>query len=243
MWLDEDLPYLELRDRAFKVAEKRRDFKFFYDLYAHSPAMQAVSSEGGSLGEIGGSIIEVVKGAEETFGEDSVGDMQPLFVARFATYSCAIIPRMPPWSRPANSCYRPGRVQAASCRAACIASRVSRRAGSPCATTLTRPSGESSSAVSASCKELSASISGSPETMPGSAGSTGSGVTDNRLRAVMADEVSDELVRRLRQDDRRRGGRTAEIMPPTLSTAMRSAMRTASSMLWVTRTTVLRTCC
>ena len=82
----EDLPYLELRDRAFKVAEKRRDFKFFYDLYAHSPAMQAVSSEGGSLGEIGGSIIEVVKGAEETFGEDSVGDMQPLFVARFATY-------------------------------------------------------------------------------------------------------------------------------------------------------------
>ena len=65
---------------------RRHDCRFFYDLYAHSPAMQAVSSEGGSLGEIGGSIIEVVKGAEETFGEDSVGDMQPLFVARFATY-------------------------------------------------------------------------------------------------------------------------------------------------------------
>ena len=82
----EDLPYEELRERAFKVAEHRHDLNFFYDLYAHTPAMQAMEGEGGSLGEIGGSIIEIVRGAREAFGERSVGDMKPLFVAVFATY-------------------------------------------------------------------------------------------------------------------------------------------------------------
>ncbi|HQZ85599.1 MAG TPA: hypothetical protein PLB21_08240 [Actinomycetota bacterium] len=82
----EDLPYEELRDRAFKVAEHRHDLNFFYDLYAHTPAMHAMEGEGGSLGEIGGSIIEIVRGAREAFGERSVGDMKPLFVAVFATY-------------------------------------------------------------------------------------------------------------------------------------------------------------
>ena len=48
--------------------------------------MQATSAEGGSLGEIGGTIIELVRAARETFGEEQVGDMKPLFVANFATY-------------------------------------------------------------------------------------------------------------------------------------------------------------
>lgn len=82
----EDLPYDELRDRAFALAEKRHDLKFFYNLYAHTPAMTAMADEGGSLGEISGSLIEVVKAAREAFGEESVGELQPLFVARFATY-------------------------------------------------------------------------------------------------------------------------------------------------------------
>lgn len=82
----EDLPYNELRDKAFAVAEKRHDVSFFYDLFAHTPAMTAMADEGGSLGEISGSIIEMVRAARETFGEESVGDLQPLFVARFATY-------------------------------------------------------------------------------------------------------------------------------------------------------------
>lgn len=82
----EDLPYEELRDKAFALAEKRHDLHFFYDLFRHTPAMNAMASEGGSLGETSGSIIEMVKAAKETFGHESVGEMEPLFVARYATY-------------------------------------------------------------------------------------------------------------------------------------------------------------
>lgn len=82
----EDLPYDELRDKAFACAEKRHDVKFFYDLYRHTPAMNATADEGGSLGDIGGSILELVSAAKEAFGEEKVGDMEPLFVANYATY-------------------------------------------------------------------------------------------------------------------------------------------------------------
>ncbi len=82
----EDLPYDELRDKAFDLAEKRHDVGFFVDLFNHTPAMQSASTEGGSLGDISGTIIELVRAARETFGEEQVGDMLPLFVANFATY-------------------------------------------------------------------------------------------------------------------------------------------------------------
>lgn len=82
----EDLPYDELREKAFDLAEKRHDLGFFYDLYRHTPAINATAAEGGSLGDISGSILELVSAARETFGEEQVGDMQPLFVANFATY-------------------------------------------------------------------------------------------------------------------------------------------------------------
>jgi hypothetical protein len=82
----EDLPYDELRDRAFAVAESRRDLGFFVDLFNHAPAMHDASTEGGDLGAIGGSVIEAVRAARQAFGEDAVGDLEPLFRARFATY-------------------------------------------------------------------------------------------------------------------------------------------------------------
>jgi hypothetical protein len=82
----EDLPYDELRDRAFALAEDRHDVGFFMDLFNHSPAMLDASTEGGDLGAIGGSIVETVRAARQTFGEDSVGPFEPLFRARFATY-------------------------------------------------------------------------------------------------------------------------------------------------------------
>jgi len=82
----EDLPYEELRDKAFDRAQERHDVRFFYDLYRHTPAVTAMADEGGSLGEISGSIIEIVEGAREAFGEDSVGEWQPMFVAVYATY-------------------------------------------------------------------------------------------------------------------------------------------------------------
>ena len=64
----EDLPYDELRDKAFALAEHRHDVSFFYDLYRHTPAMTAMAAEGGSLGETSGSLIEIVKAAREAFG-------------------------------------------------------------------------------------------------------------------------------------------------------------------------------
>lgn len=82
----EDLPYEELRHRAFKLAEKRHDIGFFYDLLAHTPALENVSDEGGSLGDISGSFLGVIDAAKEAFGHEKVGAMEPLFVARFATY-------------------------------------------------------------------------------------------------------------------------------------------------------------
>lgn len=82
----EDLPYLELRDKAFALARERHDVGFFYDIFRHAPAMQDSQAEGGSLGEISGTIIELFAAAEETFGEENVGELEPLYVARFATY-------------------------------------------------------------------------------------------------------------------------------------------------------------
>jgi len=82
----EDLPYEELRDRAFALAEKNHDHAFFRDLRRHLPAASALSSEGGSLGDIAAVLTEVVEGTKELSSEEAVGDLQPLFVARFATY-------------------------------------------------------------------------------------------------------------------------------------------------------------
>jgi len=82
----EDLPYDELRERAFSIAEKRLDVGFFVDLFNHTPAMHDASDEGGSLGDISGSFVESVRAARQVFSGDSVGDLEPLFRARFATY-------------------------------------------------------------------------------------------------------------------------------------------------------------
>lgn len=82
----EDLPYTELRDRAFDLARDRHDIGFFVDLMSHTPAAAAMATEGGSLGDISGSIIDTIAAAREAFDADAVGDLEPLFVARFATY-------------------------------------------------------------------------------------------------------------------------------------------------------------
>ena len=82
----EDLPFDELRDRAFDLARERHDVGFFVELMNHTPAAAAMATEGGSLGDIGGSISDTILAAREIFSEDGVGDLEPLFVARFATY-------------------------------------------------------------------------------------------------------------------------------------------------------------
>lgn len=85
MSLDE-LSYDEVKARAIKLAEQRHDLSFFYDLLRHTPAMHAAEDEGGSLGEFSGSLIELVEASRELFGHGSVGDLQPLFRARFESY-------------------------------------------------------------------------------------------------------------------------------------------------------------
>ena len=82
----EDLPYSELRDKAFALASQRHDLGFFYDLFTHTAGMNAAAAEGGSLGDISGTILDLMNAAQETFSEDNVGELEPLFVANFATY-------------------------------------------------------------------------------------------------------------------------------------------------------------
>lgn len=83
----EDLPFAELRHRAFHLAEKRVDIGFFTELFTHMPGMVAVEGEGGDLGSIGGSFIETVKAVREMLGDDEIDETtETLLRARFATY-------------------------------------------------------------------------------------------------------------------------------------------------------------
>jgi hypothetical protein len=83
----EDLPFDELRHRAFHLAEKRLDIGFFTELFTHMPGMVAVEGEGGDLGSIGGSFIETVKAVREMLGDDKIDEnTEALLRARFATY-------------------------------------------------------------------------------------------------------------------------------------------------------------
>ncbi|MFM8895413.1 MAG: hypothetical protein ACKOE2_08585 [Actinomycetales bacterium] len=83
----EDLPFDELRHRAFRVAEHRLDLGFFTDLFSHMPGMVAIEGEGGDLGAVGGTIIETVRAVREMFGgADLDPTTEALLRARFATY-------------------------------------------------------------------------------------------------------------------------------------------------------------
>jgi len=84
----EDLPFDELRDRAFHIAEHRLDIGFFTDVYSHMPGMVAIQGEGGDLGSTGGTIIESIKAFRQMFGDSPEidPDTEALLRARFATY-------------------------------------------------------------------------------------------------------------------------------------------------------------
>lgn len=83
----EDLPFDELRQQAFHLAEKRLDIGFFSDLFSHMPGMVAIEGEGGDLGSIGGTFIETVRAVREMFGNaDFSPETEALLRARFATY-------------------------------------------------------------------------------------------------------------------------------------------------------------
>lgn len=83
----EDLPFDELRHKAFHIAERRLDIGFFSGVFSHMPGMVAIEGEGGDLGAVGGTFIETVRAVKEMFGD---GELDPtseaLLRARFATY-------------------------------------------------------------------------------------------------------------------------------------------------------------
>lgn len=84
----EDLPFDELRQRAFHVAEHRMDVGFFTGLFSHMPGMVAIEGEGGDLGAVGGTFIETVRAVKQMFGDhpELDPDTEALLRARFATY-------------------------------------------------------------------------------------------------------------------------------------------------------------
>ena len=81
------LPTEELRHRAFELAERRRDFGFFWDLVRHLPSAGDVASEDASAGNITGSIVETVQLVRELFGKGgNYAEVEPLLRARFLDY-------------------------------------------------------------------------------------------------------------------------------------------------------------
>ena len=82
----EDLSYEELREKAFSIAEHRLDIGFFVDLISHTSAIATVADEGGSLGDLSGSLVETIRAARQIFGGESLGEQEPLFRARYIEY-------------------------------------------------------------------------------------------------------------------------------------------------------------
>jgi hypothetical protein len=83
----EDLPFDELRQRAFHRAERHVDVGFFTDLFSHMPGMAAIEGEGGDLGAVGGTFIETVRAVREMIGDENLDPTtEALLRARFATY-------------------------------------------------------------------------------------------------------------------------------------------------------------
>ncbi len=83
----EDLPFDELRQRAFHVAEHRMDLGFFTDLFSHMPGMAAIEGEGGDLGAVGGTFIETVRAVREMLGDKQLDPTtETLLRARFVSY-------------------------------------------------------------------------------------------------------------------------------------------------------------
>lgn len=82
----EDLPFDELRHLAFERAKDRHDLKFFVGLFGHMPAAVSMADEGGSLGDIGGSITASIEAAHQMLSGEGAGELEPLLRGVFATY-------------------------------------------------------------------------------------------------------------------------------------------------------------
>jgi hypothetical protein len=75
----------ELRERAFDLAESRRDVGFFWDVVKHLRASGDIAAEDASSGNITGSIAEAVEIIHNMTSGD-LGEFEPMLRARFIDY-------------------------------------------------------------------------------------------------------------------------------------------------------------
>jgi hypothetical protein len=75
----------QLRDRAFTVARKRHDLRFFWELTQHLPHADDTESVDGSTGSIGTSIEDAVGLWRELTGHE-YGEKEPVIRAAFIDY-------------------------------------------------------------------------------------------------------------------------------------------------------------
>lgn len=77
----------ELHDKAFRVAERRLDVGFFWDLLKHLPASGEVARDDSFTSAAAGvsDLIELFR----EFRGDHLGDSEPLIRAKFVDYLLA----------------------------------------------------------------------------------------------------------------------------------------------------------
>lgn len=76
----------QLRDRALSVATHRGDLKFLWSVLTHLDSVEAASTEGGSAGEISGTIADLVVAVQQLTGHAELGEAEPLLRAKFLDY-------------------------------------------------------------------------------------------------------------------------------------------------------------
>jgi len=79
------LPTEELRSRAFALAERRHDVRFFWDLAKHLPASDDVATDDGFSGP-GTTIADVLELWRELRGKNVLRENEPLLRAHFIDY-------------------------------------------------------------------------------------------------------------------------------------------------------------
>jgi hypothetical protein len=77
----------ELRERAFALARKRNDVRFFWDVLRHLPHADDAESLDASLGAVGASVDDLVALWRELEGE-ALTETEPLLRAAFIDYLC-----------------------------------------------------------------------------------------------------------------------------------------------------------
>ena len=79
------LPTEELRERAFHLAQKHHDVKFFITVIRHLPHSEDAADLDGSLGAFGESIADLVSLWREFTGH-GYGNAEPILRAEFIDY-------------------------------------------------------------------------------------------------------------------------------------------------------------